>query len=40
MRKCRISYNEIDRKWKATMNTSKEMLKAAPEFKYDGKFKR
>jgi hypothetical protein len=36
----RISYMENDRKWTATMNATKEELKAAPEFKYEGRWKR
>jgi len=29
-----VSYDQSAKKWKATMNTTKEALKAAPEFKY------
>lgn len=29
-----VSYDQSSKKWKATMNTTKEALKAAPEFKY------
>lgn len=29
-----IAYDTKDNKWRATMNTTKEALKAAPEFKY------
>lgn len=29
-----VSYDQSTKKWKATMNTTKEALKAAPEFKY------
>ncbi|MGO4704314.1 PRC-barrel domain-containing protein [Microvirga sp. 2MCAF38] len=36
----RVSYNASDSKWHAMMNTTKEQLKAAPEFKYEGKWKR
>jgi hypothetical protein len=36
----KISYVENDRKWTATMNATKEELKAAPEFKYEGRWKR
>ena len=35
-----ISYTENDRKWHAVMNTTKDQLKAAPEFKYEGRWKR
>ena len=35
-----LAYNESDKKWKATINATKDELKAAPQFKYDGKFKR
>lgn len=34
-----LTYDESAKKWKASVNASKEQLKAAPEFKYDGKFK-
>jgi hypothetical protein len=30
----KITYNDQDKKWHATMNASAEQLKAAPEFKY------
>lgn len=29
-----VMYDQSSKKWKATMNTTKEALKAAPEFKY------
>lgn len=29
-----VAYDQSSKKWKATMNTTKEALKAAPEFKY------
>ena len=29
-----VMYDQASKKWKATMNTTKEALKAAPEFKY------
>lgn len=32
-----VRYDEKDSKWRATMNTTKEALKAAPEFKYPSK---
>ena len=35
-----LAYNEADKKWKGTINATKDELKAAPEFKYEGKFKR
>jgi hypothetical protein len=35
-----ISYTENDRKWHAVMNTTKDQLKAAPEFKYEGHWRR
>ena len=35
-----ISYVENDRKWHAVMNITKDQLKAAPEFKYEGRWKR
>lgn len=36
----KISYLENDKKWTATMDATKEELKSAPEFKYDGRWKR
>lgn len=35
-----LAYDADAKKWKASVNASKDALKAAPEFKYDGKFKR
>ena len=35
-----ISYTENDRRWHAVMNTTKDQLKAAPEFKYEGRWRR
>jgi len=35
-----LTYDADAKKWKASVNASKDALKAAPEFKYDGKFKR
>lgn len=35
-----VSYVENDKKWYAKMNASKDQLKAAPEFKYEGRWKR
>jgi sporulation protein YlmC with PRC-barrel domain len=29
-----VTYDQSSKKWKATMNTTKEALKGAPEFKY------
>jgi len=36
----KVVYSENDKKWSATMDTTKEALKAAPEFKYEGRWKR
>ncbi|MEP9374284.1 PRC-barrel domain-containing protein [Mesorhizobium sp. KR1-2] len=36
----KIDYDENDKKWMATMDASKDQLKAAPEFKYEGRWKR
>lgn len=36
----KITYVENDKKWHAVMNTTKDQLKAAPEFKYEGRWKR
>lgn len=36
----KITYNETDKKWTAMMEATKEQLKGAPEFKYDGRWKR
>ncbi|MEP9372353.1 PRC-barrel domain containing protein, partial [Mesorhizobium sp. KR1-2] len=36
----KIFYLENDKKWTATMNATKEELKSAPEFKYEGRWKR
>lgn len=33
-----VSYNDHDKKWHATMNASADQLKAAPEFKYTGRW--
>ena len=35
-----LGYDTDAKKWKAIIGASKDQLKAAPEFKYDGKFKR
>ncbi|MGB9172718.1 MAG: PRC-barrel domain-containing protein, partial [Bradyrhizobium sp.] len=34
----KVSYNEQDKKWHATMNASADQLKSAPEFKYTGRW--
>jgi hypothetical protein len=34
----KIVYSENDKKWTATMDTTKDALKAAPEFKYEGRW--
>ncbi len=34
-----ISYDSANKEWKGVVNASKEELKSAPEFKYEGKFK-
>jgi hypothetical protein len=33
-----VSYNAADKKWHASMNASADQLKAAPEFKYSGRW--
>jgi sporulation protein YlmC with PRC-barrel domain len=33
-----IKYDPADKKWHANMNASKDQLKAAPEFKYEGEW--
>jgi sporulation protein YlmC with PRC-barrel domain len=35
-----IKYVEGEGKWQATMNASVELLRSAPEFRYEGKWKR
>ncbi|WP_018263909.1 PRC-barrel domain-containing protein [Methylobacterium sp. WSM2598] len=35
-----LGYDEENKKWKAIVGASKDQLKSAPEFKYEGKFKR
>ena len=32
----KVSYNDSDKKWHATMNNTAEQLKSAPELKYNG----
>ena len=34
----KVSYNSSDKKWHASMNASADQLKAAPEFKYAGRW--
>jgi hypothetical protein len=34
----KISYDMADKKWHANMAATKDQLKAAPEFKYDGEW--
>jgi hypothetical protein len=33
-----VTYSDSNKKWHATMNTSAEELKSAPEFKYSGRW--
>ncbi|SEG75877.1 PRC-barrel domain-containing protein [Bosea lathyri] len=33
-----ITWNEKDKKWNARINATKDQLKAAPQFKYEGRF--
>jgi PRC-barrel domain protein len=35
-----INYTEAENKWQATMNAEVDQLKSAPEFRYEGKWKR
>jgi PRC-barrel domain len=35
-----IQYTEGENKWRATLNAKVDQLKAAPEFRYEGKWKR
>jgi hypothetical protein len=35
-----VNYAEDDKKWSAKMDATKDQLKAAPEFKYEGRWKR
>jgi sporulation protein YlmC with PRC-barrel domain len=35
-----VQYTEGEDKWKATMNADLDQLKSAPEFRYQGKWKR
>lgn len=34
----KVNYSENDKKWSATMETTKDALKAAPQFKYEGRW--
>ena len=34
----KVSYNSSDKKWHATMDANASQLKAAPEFKYNGRW--
>jgi sporulation protein YlmC with PRC-barrel domain len=34
----KVTYNSSDKKWHASMNASADQLKAAPEFKYSGRW--
>ncbi|UIY43527.1 PRC-barrel domain-containing protein [Methylobacterium radiotolerans] len=34
-----LTYDTDAKKWKASVNANKDQLKAAPEFKYEGKYK-
>jgi sporulation protein YlmC with PRC-barrel domain len=34
----KVTYNDSDKKWHASMNASADQLKGAPEFKYSGKW--
>lgn len=34
----KINYSDTDKEWMATMDATKEQLKSAPEFKYDGRW--
>jgi hypothetical protein len=34
----KVKYDANDKKWHANMNATKDELKAAPEFKYDGEW--
>ncbi|MFG1410510.1 PRC-barrel domain-containing protein [Xanthobacter sp. VTT E-85241] len=36
----KVAYSENDKKWTAMMSATKEQLKGAPEFKYEGRWKR
>jgi PRC-barrel domain len=34
----KIQYDDKDKRWHANMNATKDQLKAAPEFKYEGEW--
>ena len=34
----KVTYNENDKKWSAMLDTTKDALKAAPQFKYEGRW--
>jgi len=34
----KVTYNDSDKKWHASMNATTDQLKAAPEFKYSGRW--
>src|SRR6476620_11635240 len=36
----KVTYDDNDKKWHAVMNATKDQLKTAPEFKYEGRWKR
>jgi hypothetical protein len=36
----KITYVENDKKWTAVMDATKDQLKTAPEFKYEGRWER
>lgn len=36
----KVTYDENGKKWHAVMNASKDQLKTAPEFKYEGRWER
>ena len=33
-----MKYDPADKKWHANMNATRDVLKAAPEFKYEGQW--
>ena len=35
-----VNYTESENKWQATMNAKLDQLKSAPEFRYEGKWRR
>ena len=36
----KVTYDDNDKKWHAVMNATKDQLKTAPEFKYEGRWRR